>query len=294
MALQIAKQKKPHTIGETLVKPCAVNMVKLILGETSAKKIQQVSLSNDTIKRRISLMATDIKQQVIAEIKSFSMFSIQVDESTDVASCSQLLVFVRYIHREDVKEEFLYCKALATSATAQDVMDSIPNFFDIEGLQWKKLCGVCTDGAPAWLGCKSGFQMKVKKKFPEVRGVHCMIHRYTLACKTLPNFLKKVLNSVVKIVNFIKKSATTSRLFKQFCKEMDTDYETLLYYTAVRWLSKGNVVTRFFELRTEIKLFLEMIEKDAFVNFFKDETWLQGLAYLADITEQLNKFNLRL
>ena len=187
---------------------------------------------------------------------------------------------------EDVKEQFLYCKALGTSAIAQDVMDSISNFFDIEGLQWEKLCGVCTDGAPAMLGCKSGFQMKVKEKSPKVRRVHCMIHRYTLACKTLPNFLKKALNSVVKIVNIIKKSATTSRLFKQFCKEMDTGNETSLYYTAVQWLSKGNVFTRFFELRTEIKLFLEMIEIDAFVDFFKDETWLQGLAYLADITEQ--------
>ena len=68
---------------------------------------------------------------------------------------------------------------------------------------------------------------------------------------------------------------------------MDTDHETLLYYTAVRWLSKGNVVTRFFELKTEIKLFLEMIEKDVFVDFFKDDTCLQGLAYLADITERL-------
>ena len=33
MALHIAKQKKPHTIGETLVKPCAVDMVKLLLGQ---------------------------------------------------------------------------------------------------------------------------------------------------------------------------------------------------------------------------------------------------------------------
>ena len=62
-----------------------------------------------------------------------------------------------------------------------------------------------------WSPSKSGFQMKVKEKSPEVGGVHCMIHRYTLACKTLPNFLEKVLNSVVKIVSFIKKSATTSR-----------------------------------------------------------------------------------
>ena len=52
VALPIAKQKKPHTIGEMLIKPCALNMVKLIWGETSTKKIQQVSLSNDTIKRR--------------------------------------------------------------------------------------------------------------------------------------------------------------------------------------------------------------------------------------------------
>ena len=46
----------------------------------------------------------------------------------------KMQVFVRYIHMEDVKEEFLYCKALETSATAQDVMDSISNFFDIERL----------------------------------------------------------------------------------------------------------------------------------------------------------------
>ena len=100
-------------------------MVKLILGETSAKKIQQVSLSNDTIKRHISRMSTDVKQQIMHEIKAFSMFSIQLDESVDVASCSQLLVFVRYVHMEDVKEEFLNCNVFKTTATAKYVMDSI-------------------------------------------------------------------------------------------------------------------------------------------------------------------------
>ena len=164
MALQIAKQKKPHNIGETLVKPCAVNMVKLILGEASAKKIQQVSLSKDTIKRPISLMATDVKQQVIAEIKSFSMFSIQVDESTDVASCLQLVVFVRYIHREDVKEEFLYCKALATSATAQDVMDSIPNFFRYRRLAVGKALWCMYRWSPSMAGMQIWFPNESQRK----------------------------------------------------------------------------------------------------------------------------------
>ena len=82
-------------------------------------------------------------------------------------------------------------------------------------------------------GMQIWFPNESKKKL-EVRGIHCMIHWYTLACKTLPNFLKKVFNSVVTIVDFIKKNATSSRLFKRFCKEMDADHETLLYCTAVR------------------------------------------------------------
>ena len=40
-ALAIAKQTKPNSIGETLVKPCAVIMVKLILGESAAKKLSK-------------------------------------------------------------------------------------------------------------------------------------------------------------------------------------------------------------------------------------------------------------
>jgi len=37
------------------------------------------------------------------------MFSLQVDESSDVTSCAQLLVIVRYIHSGDIKVEFFFC-----------------------------------------------------------------------------------------------------------------------------------------------------------------------------------------
>ena len=50
---------------------------------------------------------------------------------------------------------------------------------------------------------------------------------------------------------------------------------------------KGNVVARFYELRTKIKLFLKMVKSDAFVDFFSDQTWLQALAYLADVTKKI-------
>ena len=54
-------------------------------------------------------MSEDVKKQVVNEIKASPMFSFQVNESTDVSSCAQLLVFVRYIHCGVIKKRFLFC-----------------------------------------------------------------------------------------------------------------------------------------------------------------------------------------
>ena len=82
-----------------------------------------------------------------------------------------------------------------------------------------------------------------------------MLHRPALASKTLPESHQKVLDQLIKIVNFIKAGALNSRLFKAFCADMDSDHQMLLYYTPTRWLSKGNVTQRVFELREELKAF---------------------------------------
>ena len=106
VSLAIAKEKKPHIIGETLIKPCAKKMVEIVLGKEAEKKIAAISLSNNTVQRRIADMSIDIKEQVVEKICSapFGLFSIQLDESTDVESCSQLMAFVRYIHSGKLKE----------------------------------------------------------------------------------------------------------------------------------------------------------------------------------------------
>ena len=80
-----------------------------MIGTGAEKKLAPVPLSKNTIQRRISEIAEDIKQQVADEIQAapLKMFAIQLDESTDVARCAQFLVFVRYIKDGDFKEEFL-------------------------------------------------------------------------------------------------------------------------------------------------------------------------------------------
>ena len=63
IALHVAKTKKPHTIGETLLKLCILESVKLVLGEKASQTMKQISLSNDTIKSRIHEMSDNTKSK---------------------------------------------------------------------------------------------------------------------------------------------------------------------------------------------------------------------------------------
>ncbi|XP_064088410.1 protein FAM200C-like [Macrobrachium nipponense] len=61
ITLMIAKNKTSHNIEESLIKPSLLCEAELVLGIDSANKLSQISLPNDTVKRRIDEMCQDIK-----------------------------------------------------------------------------------------------------------------------------------------------------------------------------------------------------------------------------------------
>ena len=69
VAYRIAKAMKPHTLAEEVIKPCVFNMADIILGDSAVRELKQVSLSNDTVFRRISDLSIDIRDQLISDFK---------------------------------------------------------------------------------------------------------------------------------------------------------------------------------------------------------------------------------
>ena len=75
---------------------------------------------------------------------------------------------------------------------------------------------------------------------------------------------------------------------------MTATHKTLLFYTQVRWLSKGNVLKRVLILLPEIKVFLDQHAKHEFLAIITDERSELLLTYLVDIFDRINSLNLSL
>ena len=98
---------------------------------------------------------------------------------------------------------------------------------------------------------------------------------------------------MIECVNFIRARALNHRLFKVLCDQMGSEHPVLLYHTEVRWLSRGLVLSRVFELCGEIETFLRE-RKSPLSKHFDDNKFIGALAYLADIFSSLNQLNVQM
>jgi len=291
VSYRIARQGKAHTIGEKLIKPCAVDMATLMINEEAGKQIELVPLSDNTVQRRIQDCAANILNELVRRLRLCDKFAIQLDESTDITNLSIVLVFVRYIYEGKLEEDMLLCEVLETHTTGEKIFKVLNQFIMDHEISWDKCIDVCTDGAKAMTGKTAGVVSRIKAVSKECSSSHCVLHRHSLACKEMPVSFKLVLDQAVQIINLIKARALNSRLFRVICNDMGSKFENLLFHTEVRWLSRGNALVRLFQMREEVLEFFSGKES-SLAECISDIAWLHQLAYLADIFSKLNDLSM--
>lgn len=165
--------------------------------------------------------------QHFKEIKydPFAMFSIQFDESTDIANCSQLPVYKRYINDGSFKNELLYANLLKQWLLHMVSLTQLVHLKE-QKISYRKVCGLCTDGAPAMLEYPSGFQCLVLNESPTVIRTHYMIHWQILAMKKLATKIARRNENHDKFCQFVRVNTLNSQLFLQLCHKLGgvTDY----------------------------------------------------------------------
>ncbi|XP_025419339.1 zinc finger BED domain-containing protein 5-like [Sipha flava] len=179
-----------------------------------------------------------------------------MDESTDVSGLS-ILLFFTHTHKKTTQEELLICESLKTRTTGEEIFDVLNKYLVKKKISWQKCVDVCTDGAATIVGKIKGVITRIKEVAPKCSNSHCVLYRHALATKKFSPYLKSALDVGFQCVKFLKSRPLKTKLFKKLCEEMGSDHQNLLLHTEIRWLSRGKVLTRLFELRNEVNIFLK-------------------------------------
>ena len=150
-------------------------------------------------------IAQQLKLSLQAKInKKGSLFSLAVDESTDINDSAQLLIFVCCLSSSfELCDDFLSMETLATRTREEDIFIAVKNACIRSGLDLKYLRGICTDGAPATTGNQQGFVTRFSDRVSneydnkEPINLYCIINQEVLSVKSV------ALNTILKDVNCI-------------------------------------------------------------------------------------------
>lgn len=92
------------------------------------------------------------------------LFTLQLDELSDLSGRAQLLVFICIVANRDVVDNLLCCKILREATKGKDIFEIVDHYLKIFHLPWDKCIRVCTDGTLSVTGSVKGFISFAKEK----------------------------------------------------------------------------------------------------------------------------------
>ena len=249
----MAEKGKPFSDRE-FIKNCLTIITEYACPEKK-RLAEQTSLSCFTVLCRTNDLSDNIKEILNERLKPCEAFSLALDENSDTA---QLVIFIWAVTVDfDIVEEFLDMTNLSSTTTGQDIYEQVLKVVEKFEVNTAKLCGVTTDGASSMTGWINRFTTKLLTAVGAQNTVvnHCIIHQENLCTKVLD--FAEVMRNVVLCLNYIRTWGLNHQQFKAFPDEHDREYPDVKYFSAVRWLSRDVTLKRFWNLRQEIKFFME-------------------------------------
>ncbi|XP_068200264.1 zinc finger MYM-type protein 6-like [Palaemon carinicauda] len=156
----ISRASKPHTTGESLIKPAGVVVLSTVMNQSLQEVTSVNPLSNSSASRRIDEMAVDVENQLASKLQ-VNDFSIQLDESTLPNNSALLVAFERFLGVDEICQEMFFALKLTTDTKSEFTLDV---YFENNNIPLKNIMACATDGAAAMIGgYVSGTRSLLKK-----------------------------------------------------------------------------------------------------------------------------------
>ena len=189
-------------------------------------------------------IASIIHTDIVKKLKDSEMFSILVDETTDISISKQMIIYARVVDKEFTVHSYFLANITITNvkSDAQVLFGIIEEYLVSQGLDLRKVYGFGSDGAAVMVGRHNGVATRVKNKSPHCVAIHCMAHRLNLstsqASKNVP-YLKEFEETMSDLFYFFggAKSGNRQCELAEIQKVLDDPQVKVKECHEIRWIS---------------------------------------------------------
>ena len=135
---KIIGRGKPFTDGN-YIKECLIEAVNDLCRKNS-NLFASISLSASSVMRRTEELGENIVGQLQQKAENFLWYSLAMDESIDLTSTSQLLIFIRGVNLDfKIIERLASVCSMHETTTGEDLFLEVEKTLQCYSLRWNKL-----------------------------------------------------------------------------------------------------------------------------------------------------------
>ena len=152
------------------------------LNSRSSRAYNVTYLAPESRNEMITLLADQVGQEIILDIKQAGMFSVFEDTTPDLSKSDQMTVVCRFIGTDGTPKEQLLAMKHVTSKSGDDSAKDIIDALNIHSLNADELCFQSYDFAASMSGRYNGAQQKLQERLNKVVPyIPCQAHRSNTA-----------------------------------------------------------------------------------------------------------------
>jgi hypothetical protein len=198
----------------------------------------------------VMALSTVLKQSLWQRILASPFVAVMVDESTDISTSENMILYVTYIYEGRAQCSFVGL-VHAPEVDAESLHDQLVTFLESHSLSMKKVMVFCSDGASVMTGDKSGVAVCLQEHNRFMLRIHCIAHRLALGCADAasdmdyPEWQEKTMN---ENSSYFNRSGKRTSALKALCKEMSVTITKIVKSGKTRWLSRSGCVVALLKL----------------------------------------------
>ena len=142
-----------------------------------------------------------------------------------------------------VSSELLSIPICEESATGENIFKLLEAELASRDVPWTNCLALGCDNAPVMTGANKGVIAFVRKKHPNVFKAGCCLHLVHIAAEKGAVCLPGVVDVLVDIFHYFKKSAKRQCEFANMQELFNVEQKRMLKHVCTRWLSIGQCLT---------------------------------------------------